>query len=182
MPSPTFDHTIFSYVPETFPTTIADNDPIPCSLIPHYHVKHPIWYFDDADLFFSQRGILFGLHRRNFNNPYFSRRLLRIEPCKTAATGTVPSLPIPIDTLSILTFITFIQLLYQPNDFSTDIIGWKKIKDLAITWGFVDITLMAMRKIQTIGSGSHSTIRRLPLRTTVLTKYWEEDVIDNNSA
>ena len=41
MPSPIFDHTILSYVPETFPTTIADNDPIPCSLIPHYHVKHP---------------------------------------------------------------------------------------------------------------------------------------------
>src|ERR1700678_4669670 len=156
MPSPTFDHTIFSYV--TFPTTIANNDPIPFSLIPHYHVKHPIWYFDDADLFFSQRGILFGLHQRNFNNPYFSRRLLRIEPCKITATGTVSSLPISIDTLSILTFITFIQLLYQPNDFSTDIIGWKQIKNLAITWGFVKIMLMAMRKIQTIGSRCHSTI------------------------
>jgi hypothetical protein len=179
MPSPTFDHTIFSYVPETFPTTIADNDPIHCSLIHDYHVKHPIWYFNDADLFFSQWGILFGLHQRNFNNPYFSRRLLHIEPCKTAAIGTVSSLPISIDNLSILAFI---RLLYQSNDFSADIIGWKQIKDLAITWGFVDITLMAMRKIQAIGSGRHSTIRRLPLRTTVLTKYWKEDVVDDNSA
>src|SRR5271168_2404320 len=96
--------------------------------------------------------------------------------------GTVSSLPISIDTLSISMFITFIQLLYQPNDFSTNIIGWKQIKDLAITWGFVNITLIAMQKIQTIGSRSHSTIRQLPLRTTVLTKYWKEDVIDDNLA
>src|ERR1700679_3144091 len=96
--------------------------------------------------------------------------------------GTVSSLPISIDTLSISMFITFIQLLYQPNDFLTDIIGWKQIKDLAITWGFVKITLIAMRKIQTIGSKRPSTIRQLPLQTTVLTKYWEEEVIDDNSA
>src|SRR5271168_1662672 len=100
----TFDHTIFSSIPETFPTTITNNDSIHCSLIPHYHVKHPIWYFNNADLFFSQRGVLFGLHRRNFDNPYFSRRLQHIEPCKTAAIGTVPSLPISIGgTLSIST-------------------------------------------------------------------------------
>src|SRR5271168_4030033 len=36
-------------------------------------------------------------------------------------------------TLSILPFIAFIRLLYQPNDFSTDIIGWNQIKDLAMT-------------------------------------------------
>src|SRR6202522_153397 len=108
MPSPTFDHTIFSSMPETFPTTIANNDPIHCSLIPHYHVKHPIWYFHNADLFFSQCGILFGLHQQKFNISYFSRQLKHIEPCKTAAIGTTSSLPISMDTLSISTFITFI--------------------------------------------------------------------------
>src|ERR1700678_2675049 len=41
MPYPTFDPTFFYSTPETFPTTIADNDPIQHSLIPHYHVKHP---------------------------------------------------------------------------------------------------------------------------------------------
>src|ERR1700678_2957306 len=59
MPSPTFDSTFFCSMPETFPTTIADNDPIQHSLIPHYHIKHPKWYFDDADLFFNQRGICY---------------------------------------------------------------------------------------------------------------------------
>src|SRR5271155_1694750 len=164
MSSPILDPTLFYSTPETFPTTIADNDPVQQSLIPHYHVKHPKWYFNDADLFFTQRGVLFGLHRHKFNNPHFSRRLNRIEPCRTAAIGTVSSLPISLDTLSIIPFITFICLLYQPNDFSTDIIGWNQIKYLAMTWGFVDITLMAMQKIQMVGSKHHSTIRRIPLQ------------------
>jgi hypothetical protein len=182
MLSSTFNPTFFYSVPETFPTTIDDNDPVQHSLIPHYHVKHPKWYFDNADLFFSQHGILFGLHQHKFNNPYFSRRLKHIEPCETTAIGTMASLPIFIDTLSISTFITFIQLLYQPYDFSTDIIGWNHIKDLAMTWGFVDMTLLAMQKTQTVGSTHCSTLRWLPLRTTVLTKYWQEEIINDNSA
>src|ERR1700678_4139628 len=132
MPSPTFDSTFFCSIPETFPTTIADNDPIQHSLIPHYHIKHPKWYFDDADLFFNQCGILFGLHQHKFNNPYFSQRLKHIEPCKTAAIGTMASLPIP-------TFIAFIQLLYQPYNFSTNIVGWNHIQDLDMTSGFVNM-------------------------------------------
>src|SRR5271155_554607 len=79
----------------------------------------------DADLFFSQHGILFGLHRQKFNNSYFSQQLKHIEPCKTTAIRTIPSIPISIDTLSNSTFIIFIQLLYQPHNFSTDINGWK---------------------------------------------------------
>src|ERR1700678_4747546 len=182
MPSPTFDPTFFYSTPETFPTTIADNDPVQHSLIPHYHVKHLKWYFDDADLFFTQRGILFGLHQHKFNNPHFSRRLHHIKPCRTAAMGTVSSLPISLNTLSILPFIAFIHLLYQPNDFSTDIIGWNQIKNLAMTWGFVDVTLLALQKIQMTGSTRRSPLRRLPLRTTVSTRYWEEEIIDDNLA
>ena len=182
MPSPTFDSTFFYSTPETFPTTIADNNPVQLSLTPRCHVKHPKWYFDDADLFFTQRGVLFGLHRHKFNNPHFSRRLNHIEPCRTAAIGTVSSLPISLNALSITPFIIFIHLLYQPYDFSTDIIRWNQIKDLAMTWGFVDITLMAMRKIQAVGFKHHSTIQRFPLRTTVLKNYWEEEIVDDNSA
>src|SRR5271155_5516768 len=174
--------TLFYSTLETFPTTIADNDPVQQSLIPHYHVKHLKWYFNDADWFFTQRGVLFGLHQHKFNNPHFSQRLNHIEPCRTAAIGTVSSLPISLDTLSILPFIAFIRLLYQPNDFSTDIIGWNQIKDLAMTWGFVDVTLRAMQKIQTTGSTRRSILRWFPLRTTVLTRHLEEEIIDDNSA
>src|ERR1700678_3755535 len=99
-----------------------------------------------------------------------------------AEMGTLPSLPIPINTLSISAFVSFIRLLYQPSNFKTDIIGWNHIKDLAMTWGFVDITLLAMKEIQTIGLERRSTIRRLPLRTTVSVKYWGEETIDDYSA
>src|ERR1700678_2686305 len=182
MPFPILDHILFYSTPETFLTTIADNDPVQHSLIPHYHVKHLKWYFDDPDLFFTQRGILSRLHRHKFNNPHFSRRLNYIEPCRTAAMGTVSSLPISLDALSILPFITFIRLLYQPNDFLTDIIGWNQIKDLAMTWGFVDVTLLAMDNIQMTGSTHRSTFQRFPLQTTVLTRHLEEEIIDDNSA
>ena len=99
MTSPTFDFTIFHDIPETFPMSITNNDPIHHPLIPHHHVKHPIWYFHNADLFFSQCGILFGLHQQKFNISYFSRQLKHIEPCKTAAIGTLTSRPIYIDTI-----------------------------------------------------------------------------------
>ena len=135
MSSPILDSTLFYSTLETFPTTIADNNPVQHSLIPHYHVKHPKWYFDDADLFFTQRGVLFGLHQHKFNNPHFSRRLNHIEPCRTAAMGTVSSLPISLDALSILPFITFIRLLYWPNDFSTDVIGWNQNKGFGYDLG-----------------------------------------------
>src|SRR5271168_5583758 len=118
MPSSTFTSIPFCYSPETFPAAIADNDPIHHSSIPHYLVNHPTWHFTDADLFFSQQGFLFGLHQQKFDNSYFSRRLQHIEPCRTAATGTLPSLPIPIDTLSLSTIqVSFIRLLYQPSNF-----------------------------------------------------------------
>src|ERR1700678_1797044 len=94
MPPSTFTSIPFCYIPEIFPIAIADNDPVHHSLIPHYLVYHPIWYFDDADLFFSQRGVLFGPHQQKFDNSYFSWQLRHLEPCKTAAMGTLPSLPI----------------------------------------------------------------------------------------
>src|SRR5271168_2738500 len=106
MPSSTFDSTFFCSIPEMFPTTITNNDPVQHSPISCYHVKHPKRYFDDANLFFNQHGILFSLHQHKFNDSHFSRRLQHIEPCKTAPIGTLPSLFIPIDNLSIFMFIT----------------------------------------------------------------------------
>src|SRR5271155_3014980 len=135
MSSPTFDYTTFYNMPETFPDSIANNDPVYHSHLPHHQIQHPLWYFEDANLFFSQRGILFGLYRQKFNNPYFIQRLQHIEPCQTAAIGTTPSLLISLDTLSITPFVTFIRLLYRPFDFSTDTNGWNQIKDLAMMWG-----------------------------------------------
>ena len=70
----------------------------------------------------------------------------------------VPSLSISIDAPSITPFITFIRLLYQPSGFSTDINGWNQIKDLAMTWGFVDVMLTAMQQTQTVSPQNRSMI------------------------
>ena len=80
-------------------------------------VKHAHLYFDNADLFISQWETLYGLHQRHFDTPYFTQILTSIDPGRTAARGTVPSLSIPINDVSTFTFITFVSLLYQPNNF-----------------------------------------------------------------
>src|SRR5271168_4131710 len=82
-------------------------------------VKHAHLYFDDTDLFISQRETLYRLHQRYFDTPYFTQILMTIDPGQTAARGTVPSLPIPINDVSSFTFITFVSILYQPNNFQT---------------------------------------------------------------
>src|ERR1700679_294849 len=104
-------------------------------------VKHAHLYFDDADLFFSQRETLYRLHQRYFDTPYFTQILTTIDPKRTTARGTVPSFPIPINDVSSFTFITFVSLLYQPNNFQTHTQGWKNIKKLADKWGFPQISL-----------------------------------------
>jgi hypothetical protein len=43
-------------------------------------VKHAHLYFDNADLFFSQRETLYGLHQRYFDTPYFTQILTTIDP------------------------------------------------------------------------------------------------------
>ena len=52
----------------------------PCSYPPPILVKHAHLYFDDADLFISQREILYGLHQQYFDTPYFTQILTTIEP------------------------------------------------------------------------------------------------------
>src|ERR1700678_1181255 len=119
----------------------------PCSYPPPILVKHAHLYFDDADLFICQREILYGLHQRHFDTPYFTQILTTIEPGRTAARGTVPSLLILFNDISSFTFITFVSLLYQPNNFQTHTQGWKNIEELANEWGFYHITLRAMEKL-----------------------------------
>jgi len=51
-----------------------------------------------------------------------------------------------------------------------------------MTWGLVDITLLAMVEIQELESERRSTVRRVPLQTTVFRRYWEDEIIDDNTA
>ena len=122
----------------------------PCPYPPPIMVKHAHLYFDDADLFFSQRETLYGLHQRYFDTPYFTQILSTIDPGRTAARGTVPSLPIPLNEISSFTFISFVSILYQPHNFQTHTQGWKNLQTLADKWGFHHITIRAMEKLREI--------------------------------
>ena len=126
------------------PNTSVTLNPQPYPYPPPILVKHPYLYFDDANLFISQRETLYGLHRRYFETSFFISILTNIEPRRTAAGGTVPSLSIPINNTSIFTFVTFVNLLYQPRGFQMDEQGWKNIKNLAKKWDFPHILLCAM--------------------------------------
>jgi hypothetical protein len=87
------------------PNTSITLDPRPYPYPPPVLVKHPYLYFDDANLFISQRETLYGLHRRYFETPFFILILTNIEPGRTTARGTVPSLPIPINDTSTPLFL-----------------------------------------------------------------------------
>jgi hypothetical protein len=145
----------------------------PCSYPPPILVKHAHLYFDDADLFICQREILYGLHQRHFNTPYFTQILTTIEPGRTAARGTVPTLPIPFNDISSFTFITFVSILYQPNDFHTHTQGWREIKKLADEWGYPHIWLRAEEKLREIDFFSSTPLQRL-MRVPVQTRLMAE--------
>src|SRR5271168_1438784 len=135
---------IDSQDPFYFLSNISVSFPVcPCPYPPPILVKHAHLYFDNADLFISQRKTLYELHQRYFDTPYFNQILTTIKSKRMAARGTVPSLPILINNISSFIFITFISLLYQPNNFHTHTQGWKNIKKLADKWGFPHIWLRA---------------------------------------
>src|SRR5271168_5391593 len=85
-----------------------------------------------------------GKHYTDYTNDtltHFTQILMAIEPGRMAPRGTVPSLPIPFNNISSFTFITFVSLLYQPNNFHTHTQGWRNIKKLADKGGFPHIWL-----------------------------------------
>ena len=87
------------------------------------------------------------------------------------ARGTVPSLAIPVNDISSFTFITFVSLLYQPNNFHTHTQGWRNIKKLADEWGFPHIWLQAEEKLREIDFftyAPHQRLMRLPVQTRLI--------------
>ena len=143
------------------PTTSITLNPQPYPYPPPFLVKHPYLYFDDADLFISQQETLYGLHRRHFETSFFISILANIKPGGTTARGTVPSLPILINNISIFTFVTFVSLLYRPLGFQIHDQGWKNIEDLAEKWNFPHIVLRAMEARQELDMRCYVPHQRL---------------------
>ena len=111
-------------------------------------VKHPWWFLDNADLFLSHNGILFGLHQDMFLSSYFSTILQTIEPGRTAAQGTIPAFPIPCNDISQTTLLSFILLWYYLRTFTTTRDNWLALKSLVLKWGFTQVIVRSLHELK----------------------------------
>ena len=107
--------------------------PYPPSII----IKHPIWYFDDADFFISIKEKVFGLHKNRFQRSSYFRSLMLLDnPEQHDIRGTSCSLPLPFNKLPEPLLMAFLSLLYKPEYFSASINEWKDLRQLCIYWYF----------------------------------------------
>ena len=94
---------------------------------------HAIWWLENADIFLSVRGIVYGLRRVHFIQSSFFRRLLSITKLDISF-GTTSSLPIPFDDIRPSTFGEIIYLLHLSEIFKTTKENWLQILQTAKDW------------------------------------------------
>src|ERR1700678_4441719 len=110
-------------------------------------MKHPVWYYPDADLFISIKGSLYGLHQRRFETSVFCNEILRYG--KFNKIGTIPAHPIPFDALRNDIFEKFLLLLYSsfPSEISFTFYELINLKVLSIDWYFPHQMAIIVRKL-----------------------------------
>jgi hypothetical protein len=136
------------HFPSPSSLTLIENETTPFPYPPPIQVKHPTWFLHNADLFLSHRETIFGFHQEKFQTTYFSTILNTIEPGRTAAQGTVFTLPIPCNDIPRTTIIAFAYLLYYPGIFTTTRDGWQAIRALALRWCFTRIMVRALYELR----------------------------------
>ena len=114
-------------------------------------VKHPIWYFEDADFFISIREIVFGLHRKQFErSSYFRSLFVQNDPTHPESRGNQCSRPLPFNELPESLLLAFLSLLYKPEYFSASINEWKDLRQLSIYWYFGHEAALAIQHLITL--------------------------------
>src|SRR5277367_61382 len=79
-------------------------------------IRHPIWFFYDADCFLVHHGIVLGLHRRIFDRSVlFNQLLTRTGSTHHIPIGTTWSLPIIIDNVPFRSLMGSLTLAYYPE-------------------------------------------------------------------
>ena len=129
-------------------------------------VKHPSWFLDNADLFLSHNGILFGLHQDMFLSSHFSTILQMVKPGQTAAQGTIPTFPISCNDISQTTLLSFILLRYYPRSFTTTRDNWLAIRSLALKWGFTQVIVRSLHELKHLDRLRLSSRRRQSFNLT----------------
>ena len=118
----TTTHAFLNLPDETYPAAY----PYPPSIF----IKHRHWYLPQADVFFSIRGTLFGVHRQVFyrRSTFFRSILNTIDQTTGYPRGLRPSRPIPFDDMFENEVIPFLTFLYKPNELCANLEGWEIIK------------------------------------------------------
>ena len=94
---------------------------------------HAIWWLENADIFLSVRGIVYGLRRIHFIQSSLFRQLLSITRLNISY-GTTTSLPIPFDNIRPSAFGEIIYLLHLSEVFKTTKESWLQILQIAKDW------------------------------------------------
>jgi hypothetical protein len=95
-PASIFDPTTYPFADKPYPPAIL--------------IKHPAWFFPNADLFISLDGALYGVHQFYFDqSPLFQEIVHYGEANKIDVT---PLFPIPFDTLKKDILNNFLHILY----------------------------------------------------------------------
>ena len=137
------------------PNTVFSNTPTPDSYRSPYST-HPIWWLEKADIFFTIRGIVYGLHQIHFKSSTLIQEMLNFtRPPNDSPFGTTFHTAIPFDTIKAATFYDLIMLLYYPEKFETDSNGWLDIFKLAQDWNMPHIARRATRELDNVYYQKH---------------------------
>jgi hypothetical protein len=106
--------------------------------------RHVVWWLEDADIFLSIKGIVYGLRRIHFTqSPLFRHLLNNLIP----TFGTDSKNPIPFDKIHAPSFYEIIYLLHISEMFNTDSQGWLRIFQIAKDWEMPHVARRATREL-----------------------------------
>ena len=94
---------------------------------------HAVWWLENANIFLSVQGIVYGLRRIHFIQSPFFQQLLSITKLNILF-GTMSSLPIPFDNIQPSTFGEMIYLLHLSEIFKMTKENWLQLLQTAKDW------------------------------------------------
>jgi BTB/POZ domain len=130
-----------------FPTTDHYRSP---------YAPHAVWWLDNADIFLSIRGIVYGLRQIHFiQSPIFRHLLAHTKSPFNTPFGTTPEAPISFDKIRPSMFEEMIYLLHLSETFKTTKENWLQIYQIAKDWGMPHVARRATTEMDRIYFQNH---------------------------
>jgi hypothetical protein len=166
------------YLPRPRSPKIAySNLPTLNDYIPPF-ARHVVWWLENADIFLSIKGIVYGLRRIHFTQSSLFRHLL---DDITPSFGTSSRNPIPFDEIHPPSLYEIIYLLHISEMFETNSQGWLRIFRIAKDWEMPHVARRATRELDKSYFQNHpfhlrrwdvTTYRRVQERQRQLRQEW----------